>query len=85
MKLFAQFCIFILLALVEGCTGVDIKPVLENLDKDCVRHYAGSFGGGMVGTQTGVVSFQIDCQPGTAVQTTTTTTKAAPAPGGGGG
>jgi len=53
---------FILLPLflLSGCATAQIDHALSNLDKDCVRHYAGSIGG--VITQT-MVTFQIDCKP----------------------
>jgi hypothetical protein len=46
---------------MSGCAQQNVKEALGNLDKDCVRHYQGALGGGVVSTAT--VSFQIDCQP----------------------
>lgn len=55
------FSIVVLVCLVAGCTPVEVKDVLANLDKDCVRHYAGSVATGTPGAAT--VTFTIDCKP----------------------
>lgn len=59
MKLFA-LAISSALALT-GCNQANVKDILTNLDKDCVRHYAGSLASGI--PATGTVTFTIDCKP----------------------
>lgn len=48
-------------AVVAGCSTANVKDILTNLDKDCVRHYAGSLASGV--PASGTVTFTIDCQP----------------------
>lgn len=49
---------------LTGCNAANVKDVLSNLDKDCVRHYAGSLSSGTAGIgAAGTVTFTIDCQP----------------------
>lgn len=49
----------------SGCGKADVKAVLGNLDRDCVRHYAGSAAAGVTGNAT--ITFQIDCKPNSEV------------------
>lgn len=57
--------VLVLLALLSlgGCVSQqNVKEVLGNLDRDCVRHYQGSAGTGVpVGQAT--ITFTIDCKP----------------------
>jgi hypothetical protein len=61
MKQPLRGAILLSLALLPACAQQNVKDALGNLDKDCVRHYQGALGGGVMATAT--VSFQIDCQP----------------------
>jgi hypothetical protein len=64
--------VILLMFLVSGCVP-DIQSILKQQAANCSSHFTGSIGGGMLGTQTGVLSFNIDCQPtGVAPPTTTT-------------
>lgn len=75
MKLIYCFVVFALMALLEGCNPVEVKDVLNNLDKDCVRHYSGSLASGGVGGvgASGTVTFNIDCKPSGVPATPTPT------------
>lgn len=53
--------IAITLLMLPACNQQNVKDLLSNLDKDCVRHYAGSLATGV--PASGTVTFQIDCQP----------------------
>lgn len=53
--------IAVALCLLPACSQQNVKDLLSNLDKDCVRHYAGSLASGV--PASGTVTFQIDCQP----------------------
>lgn len=56
----AALCVCV--ALFSGCSTQNVKDVLGNLDKDCVRHYQGSAGtGAPIGNAT--ITFTIDCRP----------------------
>lgn len=56
---------------VSGCAA-DIKDLIKMQSANCSTHFSGSLGGGMLGTQTGVVSFTMDCLPtGVAPATST--------------
>ena len=61
MKLYLYVVLTILFALLGGCAQQNIKDVLNNLDKDCVRHYAGSISSGV--PPAGALTFTIDCKP----------------------
>lgn len=53
-----------LLLSLTACSQVEVKDVLTNLDKDCVRHYSGSLSTGQAGIgSNGTVTFNIDCKP----------------------
>lgn len=61
MRSLLVFAIVIISALaLPGC-ATDVKDVLNNLDKDCVRHYAGSAATGVPASAT--ITFTVDCQP----------------------
>jgi hypothetical protein len=73
MKLLA---LIVCIAALSGCSSLQIDHVLSNLDRDCQRHYTGSFGGTFVGT---TVAFDINCLPsGTTTTTTVTSPPAKP-------
>lgn len=59
-------CAIAACVLLGGCATAQVNQVLQNLDKDCVRHYAGAIGGVAQAT----VTFQIDCQPSAAPKVT---------------
>jgi hypothetical protein len=69
MTMVIRAVLFVWLALCSGCATQQIDTVLNNIDRDCVRHYAGQAGG-----MAAAFSFTIDCQPGGTVTTTTVTT-----------
>lgn len=54
---------FLLLAglMLAGCSPPNVKDLISNLDRDCVRHYAGSMASGV--PASGTVTFTIDCKP----------------------
>ena len=57
--------------LLAGCSNANVKDILTNLDKDCVRHYAGSLASGV--PAQGTVTFTIDCKPSGVVVPSATT------------
>jgi hypothetical protein len=61
MKLFIIVKALAVTALLSGCNQANVKDILTNLDKDCVRHYAGSLASGV--PASGTVTFTIDCKP----------------------
>ena len=76
MKLIALIAL-LALPLLTGC--MNLQPILDKQAENCTSHFSGSLGGGMLGTQTGVVSFDINCTPtGQPITVTTTTTMAQP-------
>jgi len=62
--------ILVLLALLvlPGCTQKEILKALDNVSKDCERHYLFSFGGLITSG-----SAQLDCKASGTTTTTTTT------------
>jgi hypothetical protein len=73
LNLIIKTVLLIWLALCSGCATQQIDTVLNNLDKDCIRHYAGQAGG-----MAASFSFDISCQPSGTVTTTTVTVPAKP-------
>ncbi len=61
MKTFHFVALAFLFAALAGCNQANVKDILTNLDKDCVRHYAGSLASGV--PASGTVTFTIDCKP----------------------
>jgi hypothetical protein len=73
LNLIIKTVLLIWLALCSGCATQQIDTVLNNIDRDCVRHYAGQAGG-----MAAAFSFTIDCSPSGTVTTTTVTTPPKP-------
>ena len=55
----------IMLLILPGCSGNDIKPFLDNLHTDCKRDYTFSIASGGVGGvgASGTVTGNIHCDP----------------------
>jgi hypothetical protein len=69
----------LVLIALPGCAQENVKQALENIDKDCVRHYTFTLSSGMAGVVGNAnVAGTIDCQP---AGTTVTTTVAKPPAG----